>query len=402
MLDGNENQAVAAVRSLAAAGHEVHVAADSGWSKAGWSRFAKSQLRYTAPQRDARAFIADLVRFASASPGTLILPMTERTTLPISAERQSLLQVGAKLVLPDHAMVRRAFDKSATTALAESLGIAVPRTELLCDPPGAATEALAARLEFPVVLKAATSEEIDGQQRVRATGAPVYAHNAAQFRAAHAEIARRASRVLVQSFVQGTGTGYFALAAHGTVRAEFAHRRIRDVRPTGSGSALRESAPLDPRVAAAGRRMLEALQWHGPAMVEFRVTADGTPVFLEVNGRFWTSLALAVHAGVDFPRLTAELAERGDIQPVTAYRTGVRCRWLLGDVRHLLGVMRGRPRGYEGTFPSRLRTLRDVLLPVPGTYHDHWRWDDPAPELGDWLHFLFRRVPSRLAPKPAA
>lgn len=397
VLDGNENQAVAAVRSLAAAGHDVYVGSDSSWSKAGWSRHARGQFRYTAPQRDANAFIADLVRVAAVEPGTLVLPMTERTTLPISAQRQALLDVGARLVLPDDATVQRAFDKTATTLLAESLGIAVPRTELLCGVPGAQSEALAQRLTFPVVLKAATSEEVDARRRVRATGAPVYARDAREFAAAYADIARRSARVLVQEFVEGAGTGYFALAARGLVRAEFAHRRIRDVRPTGSGSALRESAPLDPVIAEAGRRMLEALGWHGPAMVEFRVRSDGTPVFLEVNGRFWTSLALPVHAGVDFPRLVAELAEHGDVAPVASYRTGVRCRWFLGDVRHLLAVMRGRPRGYQGAFPSRIRTLRDVLVPVPGTYHDLWRWNDPAPELGDWLHFIFRRVPQRFA-----
>lgn len=397
VLDGNENQAVAAVRSLAAAGHDVHVAAETGWSKAGWSRFARSQVRYTAPQRDAGAFIADLVREVDQHPGTLVLPMTERTTLPISTERQTLLGAGARLVLPDHTTVLRAFDKTATTRLAESLGIAIPRTAVLCDGPNTESQALAQRLEYPVVLKAATSEEIDRDRRVRATGAPVYARSAAEFASAHAQIAQRAGRVLVQEFVDGAGSGYFALAARGRVRAEFAHRRIRDVRPTGSGSAVRESAPLDARLAGAGRQMLEALGWHGPAMVEFRVRRDGTPVFLEVNGRFWTSLALAIHAGVDFPRLVAELAEHGDVVPVTTYRVGVRCRWLLGDVRHLLGVMRGRPRGYDGPFPSRLRTLRDVLTPVRGMRHDHWRWDDPAPELGDWLHFLFRRVPGRLA-----
>ncbi len=396
VLDGNENQAVAAVRSLAAAGHEVHVAAETSWSKAGWSRFARSQTRYTAPQRDAGAFIADLLHSVAPNPGTLVLPMTERTTLPISAERQVLVAVHARLVLPDHATVLRAFDKSATTRLAESLGIAVPQTAVLCDGPNDESRALARRLEYPIVLKAATSEEVD-QHRVRATGTPVYARSPDEFTAAYAQIAQRAARVLVQEFVAGAGTGYFALAAHGRVRAEFAHRRIRDVRPTGSGSAVRESAPLDARLAASGRKMLEALAWHGPAMVEFRVRRDGTPVFLEVNGRFWTSLALAVYAGVDFPRLVAELAEHGDVAPVTSYRSGVRCRWFLGDARHLLGVMRGRPSGYQGPFPSRFRTLRDVLLPVPGTRHDLWRWDDPAPEVGDWLHFLFRRVPQRLS-----
>jgi len=38
LLDGNQNQAVACVRSLASKGHRVFVGNISGWSKAGWSR----------------------------------------------------------------------------------------------------------------------------------------------------------------------------------------------------------------------------------------------------------------------------------------------------------------------------------------------------------------------------
>ena len=38
VLDGNQNQAVACVRSLAKKGHTVLVGNTSSWSKAGWSR----------------------------------------------------------------------------------------------------------------------------------------------------------------------------------------------------------------------------------------------------------------------------------------------------------------------------------------------------------------------------
>jgi hypothetical protein len=138
--------------------------------------------------------------------------------------------------------------------------------------------------------------------------------------------------------------------------------------------------------------LLERLQWHGVAMVEFRVREDGSPVFIELNGRFWNSLALAVYAGVDFPALLAEMVLTGKTRTVADYPEGVRCRWLLGDLRHLLEVWRGRPSGFPGRFPARLETLGQFLLPVPGTFHDNFQWRDPLPEAGDWLDFLFRRL----------
>jgi predicted ATP-grasp superfamily ATP-dependent carboligase len=127
-------------------------------------------------------------------------------------------------------------------------------------------------------------------------------------------------------------------------------------------------------------------------MVEFRVRPDGTPVFMEVNGRFWNSLALAVRAGIDFPRLLVDMTTTRAAACPESYRPGVRCRWLLGDLRHLAEVWRGAPAGYPSRFPGRLRTLAEFLRPVPGTFHDNFQLDDPLPELGDWLDFALNRV----------
>ena len=393
VLDGNENQAVACVRSLARAGHDVVVGSPTSWSKAGWSRHARGSFRYPAPDADGAGFTDAVVREAARGAGTLVLPMTERTTLPLSARRGALIEAGGRIVLPSHETVLRAYDKSQTTALAESLGVVVPKTERLVTE-GEAKD-FAARATFPVVLKPASSEEL-GDSGTRTTGAPCYARSAAELPRAFGDVRGRASAVLAQEYVEGSGAGYFALMHHGELRAEFAHRRIRDVRPSGSGSALRASVRPEPMVRDASLKVLGALGWHGVAMVEFRLRPDGTPVFLEVNGRFWNSLALAVYAGVDFPALLAAMAEHGDVSPPPPYREGVACRWMLGDVRHLLAVWAGAPAGYTGRWPGRLSTLASFLVPVRGTFHDNFTLDDPLPELGDWLDFVGRKIPRLL------
>ncbi len=392
ILDGNENQSVAAVRSLAAAGHTVLVGADSSWSKAGWSRAASGSFIYPAPQKALQDFVARIVAEVKQQSGTLVLPMTERTTIPLSTFREEILLAGGQLVLPPHETVLRAFDKQQTTDLAASLDITVPRTSLISTTADA--QQFATTGYYPVVLKPRSSEEVSVGGRVLSTGAPRYASNAAEFLTAYEEMRLRCSEILVQEFIAGTGAGYFALMHEGDLRAEFAHRRIRDVRPTGSGSAVRESVMPEPKIREASLRILEALKWHGVAMVEFRQRVDGTPVFLEVNGRFWNSLPLAIYAGVDFPGLLAELAARGDIRPQSGYRVGVRCRWLLGDFRHLVEVWRGAPKGYPVKFPSRLGTLVDFLTPAAGTFHDNFIWTDPLPGVGDWLDFFMRKLPA--------
>jgi predicted ATP-grasp superfamily ATP-dependent carboligase len=389
VLDGNQNQAVAAVRSLARAGHVVLAGDSSSWSKAGWSRFCRGTFRYPPPQEPASAFVNRIAQLAQTEQGTLVMPMSEATTLPLSASREVLYSAGVRLVLPAHADVLKACDKNETTKLAASLGIAVPKTALVSTLEEA--EQASQSISYPIVLKPRASEELSVAGRVRTMGRPRYARHPEELRVAYREMSARSSAILLQQYVEGAGAGYFALMRNGELRAEFAHRRIRDVYPTGSGSAVRVSVKPRPEIREAALALLRRLNWHGVAMVEFRHEEGKSPVFLEVNGRFWHSLALACDAGVDFPALLAKMAESGDVDPVSGYAIGVRCRWLLGDFRHLLEVWRGAPRGYPGKFPGRLKTLAAFLTPVPGTVHDLFTWDDPLPELGDWLDAL-RRV----------
>jgi predicted ATP-grasp superfamily ATP-dependent carboligase len=387
VLDGNQNQAVASVRSLARAGHTVFVGESASWSKAGWSRSCFGTLPYPAPQSRTEEFLEAIRIFVGQQPGILVLPMTEATTLPVSAHRDALLAAGARLVLPEHNDLLRAFDKDETTRLAASLGIAVPKTVLVTSEREA--QDIASSVRYPVVLKPRSSEEFTAG-RVRTGGRPRYARDPSEFDDAYRDISQRASAVLVQEFVPGEGTGYFALMHHGELRAEFAHQRIRDLYPTGSGSAVRVSIEPDTEIRNSSLAVLSALRWHGVAMVEYRKEPGSPAVFMEVNGRFWHSLALACYAGMDFPALLANMAEGDDIQVSAGYERGVRCRWLLGDARHLVEVWKGPPKGYPGQYPGRFRSLLDVLTPVPGTYHDLFQWDDPLPELGDWIYFFLR------------
>jgi predicted ATP-grasp superfamily ATP-dependent carboligase len=394
VLDGNVNQAVACVRSLARAGHRVFVGADTNWSKAGWSRYSSGAFRYNSPERDCAAFVDSIMAEARRLPGVLILPLTDYTNYPLSAARDRVAEGGGRLVLPPHTSLICALDKWRMTQLAASLGIVTPRSALLNDALAAVQAAKA--FCYPAVLKAHASHELQPGGWMQGTPPPLYARTTREFLSAYRHLATSASMVLAQEFVEGHGAGYFALMRDGEVRAEFAHQRLRDLHPTGSGSTLRVSAPASPQMRDAALALLRALNWHGVAMIEFRIRADGSPVFLEINGRFWHSLSLAVYAGVDFPRLLAELAQCGDTVGPVSYMVGVRCRWLLGDFCHLLEVWRGPSAGYPGKFPRRLQQTYTVLKPTHNTYHDNFAWSDPLPEIGDWIHVLFRKPAAAL------
>jgi predicted ATP-grasp superfamily ATP-dependent carboligase len=171
---------------------------------------------------------------------------------------------------------------------------------------------------------------------------------------------------LLQEFIPGSGAGYFALFAHGSLLARFSHRRIREKPPSGGVSVVSESSAIDPSIDGPSRELLERLDWHGPAMVEYRISEDGTPYLMEINARFWGSLQLPIYAGIDFPYLAWQIANGELPEAVLDYELGVRNRWLLGDLDHLYlswkdGAISLRQKlrttaGFLNVFDSRVRS----------------------------------------------
>jgi len=167
--------------------------------------------------------------------------------------------------------------------------------------------------------------------------------------------------------------------------AAFAHRRRREIPLTGGASSYRESIPLDPRLFTWSVRLLEAIQWTGLAMVEFKVGPERMEL-MEVNGRIWGSLPLAVASGMDFPALLARLLLDGeDAVPELLendYRLGLRCRDLQRDALWIAAVLAQQKRYDFFPLPSRLRALRALLGWLnPRRKSDLLVWDDPLPGL---------------------
>ena len=148
---------------------------------------------------------------------------------------------------------------------------------------------------------------------------------------------------------------------------------------------------------APALRLLAALDWHGPAMVEFKDPGKGRrPILMEINGRLWGSLPLAVAAGINFPRLLAQLFLALPLHSPNGYAVGVHCRHLRGDLSHLVGVLKGPPPYWQGTFPGRVGTLLSVLA-WPGRWRTYnFRFGDPLPGLVEGGDFVLKEL-SRLA-----
>ncbi|MEX2048876.1 MAG: ATP-grasp domain-containing protein [Gemmatimonadota bacterium] len=388
--DGEQRSALAIVRSLGRAGHTVSVCSARARPLAGASRYCRAAYRVTDPRVDPVRYRDDVQAIVEREGIEVVIPATDTSALPLLALRAAGCR--ATVAFPDEHSYLAVSDKRSLLDVARSLGVATPAQVVLetIDADRSPAHTFAREQVFDVVLKPARSAVLAdgavsklGVMLVRTEGDY---HNALD------TLPAAAYPLLVQQRISGPGLGVFMLTRSGECVASFGHRRIREKPPTGGVSVYRESVSLRDDVRRAAESILGHYAWSGVAMVEFKEdAATGVPYLMEVNGRFWGSLQLAIDSGVDFPDLLVRVTLGEAVAPVTSYRTGLRSRWLWGDVDHLLWVLLrgGAHRAAHPEIPSAFRAIGRFMIPWrPGDRLEILRASDPRPFLRESVQWV--------------
>jgi predicted ATP-grasp superfamily ATP-dependent carboligase len=377
VTDGDQRPALAITRSLGRRGLSVIVGEEHSHSLASASRYCVRSLTYPSPHRDPEGFDRFIARLVVHDRIDVVMPVTDVTTHAI-ARNQDALRIHAAVAVPPFDAFERVTDKASLLQRASKCGIPTPVTHTVDGIAG--LKAAQDDIVFPVVVKS-TRSRIPTPDGWVGTGIH-YVSNLDELRRLYRETSYLASYPsLIQQRIVGSGLGVFVLCDRGRILTAFQHARLREWPPSGGISVFAESQAVDATLRDQAARLLEPLGWHGVAMLEYkRDGRSGTPVLMEVNGRFWGSLQLAIDAGVDFPYLSCQLA-LGETPDLPArYTVGHRTRWWLGDVDHaLLRVFKRDRAPIEGA-PSRWRVATDfVRASAPGVRNEIVRADDLAP-----------------------
>lgn len=290
--------------------------------------------------RDAEAFIEQLAQLGAELGPACLFAVSESDITLLNRHRERL--AGFTIMFADQARMDSVLNKDQTYAAAARVGIRTPRT----GQPASLAEVrqLGAELRFPVVLKWANPHEVAA--RLGAAGLALdkthYCHSARELLDYLAPYERAGVYPLVQEYCAGYGLGQFVLMKDGQPQYTFQHRRVHEWPPEGGFSSMCESLPPGAHAEQMAKSvaLLRELRWEGIAMVEYRHDpATDESALMEVNGRFWGSLPLAWHAGARFPSMMHTLWGRR--QPITApaYRSGVRCRYMLPETKRLLRIL---------------------------------------------------------------
>lgn len=390
VTDSDNRSALAATRALGGAGHEVYTAGDRPQTLASVSRHSTAHCVYPNPLREPQGFVAAVIDFAIRHRIRVLMPMTEVSTILLTENRGRL---PPEVVLPfaDSAILKKAADKAYVLSIAQELSVPVPKTELLVCIEDA--ERMSRTLSYPAVIKPARSRVLVGRHWISTSVS--YAADSGQFLAVVGRLSPEVYPLLVQERIEGDGAGVFVCVGDNGLQAAFAHRRLREKPPSGGQSVLSESVAMDPVLLGHATRLLEAIGWRGVAMVEFkRDNRDGCGKLMEINGRFWGSLQLAIDSGVDFPNLLVDVFTDAAPDRALPYAIGVQTRWFWGDVDSLLSVMfKSRASlSLPPSHPGRWRTLCRFLQLFGRKHHlEVERADDPAPALLEARRWLTGR-----------
>jgi predicted ATP-grasp superfamily ATP-dependent carboligase len=342
VTDGDALHSLVVVRSLGSKGMRVTMSSPRKvFSVSFYSKFCAERKIYPPPSQP-EEFVNFLIDLVSSKKFDVLLPIRS-PVIRLLAKNAEKFKPFVNFVLPPFESMKIADSKELTFKFAEEIGVPIPKTLYPSDSEFALSTGQdfqkASGLSFPVVAKPCVGagsvglEYLNSQEDLRR-----FAEK------------NRGNKWILQEYIQGPGYGFFALFKKGEPKAIFMHRRLREYPITGGPSTKAESVYCS-SLKELGLKLLEALNWNGVAMVEFKLDQkDNEFKLMEVNPKFWGSLNLAVASGVDFPYLFCLSAMNKDFKPVFKYKEGVKFRWLFpGDFMYFL-AKRGLCKDYFKDF----------------------------------------------------
>jgi carbamoylphosphate synthase large subunit len=244
--------------------------------------------------------------------------------LALSAGRDEL---GAIFPYGPHDDVVRAFDKVALAEAGRRVGLKVAES--------------AQPEDAPVVVKPRrTTVQDPGGAPLRLRAEVWNTPEEAKARVGYLESV--GADPLVQRYVEGDLVAVVAVTDRDGRIVTAIQQRTSTLWPRRSGGTVRaKTEAIDQSLAERVAALLAELNWFGIAQVQFQVPPGGEPVLIDLNGRFYGSMALALAAGPNLPAIWAALAVERPLPEVEPLEIGRRYHWLESDLRRAVGERRG-------------------------------------------------------------
>lgn len=352
ILDGSHKHSLTSARSLARAGLRVAIGESIGQylphhePPSFQSRYCARALVLPDYVSESAAYVEEVLAFVRKHRVRVVLPVGDANITLLAPHRERFVEYGSFLAVASDAALEIANDKVRTLEVASKLDIAYPKSVQVSSVEDLRTAE--AQFGYPYVLKPTVSWTGAVPDRM----VPLEVINEAEATEATTRFLATGCEVLAQQLATGRREGVSLFIVNGELLGFCGCAALRTTPPLGGVSVMRESIPVPEELLQAAVSLATTIGVEGPSEVEFRRDASGNPLLMEINARLAGTLENAIHSGVDFPLMIWQWGTGQPIKPVKSYRTGVRTRWLAGDLRWLWdGVLQaGRP---DSVSPAR-------------------------------------------------
>jgi len=316
------------VRSLGEKGIPVYTSDFVRSSMSFYSRYSKGHFLYPTPFGQQEQFIQSIIQNVQRLKVDVLVPVHEETFL--MAKCKDELSKHVKCVLPDYSQILLVHNKDRWIHLARSLKVPSPSTYLIDELRGANGMS---KVCFPVLIKPkqggggwAISQVDSRDDLTKLLDSELYAGLPWE-------------RFFIQQKIEGEVHCVAMLFCAGEYRAKVTYKQMREYPVSGGQATLRMSLRNE-AAEESFRKILEYLKWHGICQADFIVDRNtGVPYLIDMNPRFWGSLAQGIASGVDFPFLLYKMALEGDVEASHDFQVGVMTQWFGGDVRSFLSLL---------------------------------------------------------------
>ena len=354
VTDGRYSHTLGIIRSLAKLGHEVdcigHPLCLSSFSKS-TNKCSYRQSLFT------EQFIDNFLVFLENNKYDFLIPIGARSIHLVNKFRREI-EKKTNINLAPKKSIEICLDKKQLLSVAENLGIPVPKTFNKYQ----LNKLINTRKNFNKKIVVKPSSELS-DDKVIYLSKKNYKNN----------ILFDDNDYLIQDYIQGEGYGFFAIYDHGRLKEFFMHRRIRE-NPITGGSSVCAKSIYDPKLYSYGTDLLNKLNWHGVAMVEFKKDLQSGKYFLmEVNPKFWASHDLAIVSGINFAEKYLEINQnkksykyKEDIIP--NYKINKTFQWLARDIKTNLFRPKRLLNVFNNLFILKASNNLYIRDPLPSLY----------------------------------
>jgi len=280
------------------------------------------------PLESIEGFLGDIMKIIKKEKIDIVMPFGHASVGACSYGKEKIEEY-SKLIFPDFETFMNFHDKWKTIEICKRANVPAPITFHPKDIED--LENYKSKITFPCIIKAQMGCGI--KQGVRK------ANNWNELIKYYKEITSNENyefldnfeRPIIQEFMEGKIHDVVGVFNNGDPVGVLSQKRYITY-PIEGGTGSVNITTKDSKAIEYMKKLMKEVKWTGPAMGEFMyIEKEDEFKLIEVNPKFWGTLALSLSVGMNFPKMAADLALKNKVTEKFDYPENYMYRWSLTE-----------------------------------------------------------------------